>query len=393
MIQKKFAKKLINGYKVSDTEREYFDMKKKLLTVLTVGLIAFGSFGVVDAAKPIMIQEQGSFAVGGSTVKHEGTFSTKDFLSPEGQKAYGDHAYVFYQIPVKVKKYPLVFQHGGAQSKRTWESTPDGREGFQNIFLRKGYGVYLIDQPRIGEAGLSTEPVGNGNPWAGNPLYADKTLFMLSRVGLYEGDTPHVFDNAAFPKDAESINQFQRSWTNYTGELDNDVNADALASLLNKVGPSILVTHSMGGTIGWRTPFRTNNVKAIVAFEPGGTPFLFPEGEVPEAEKATFELLGASAQAVPLEDFMKLTKIPIVLYYGDNIEKSSELIGSDKWYTELDMAKKFVAAINRHGGDATLIELPKVGLTGNTHFLMGDLNNVELANLMEQWLKSKGLDK
>ena len=138
---------------------------------------------------------------------------------------------------------------------------------------------------------------------------------------------------------------------------------------------------------------RTNNVKAIVAFEPGGTPFLFPEGEVPEAEKATFELLGASAQAVPLEDFMKLTKIPIVLYYGDNIEKSSELIGPDKWYTELDMAKKFVEAINRHGGDATLIELPKVGLTGNTHFLMGDLNNVELANLMEQWLKSKGLDK
>ena len=333
-------------------------MKKKLLAGLAAGLIAFGSFAVVDAAKPIAIQEQGSFAVGGSTVKHTGTFSTKNFLSPEGQTAYGDHAYVFYQIPVKAKKYPLIFQHGGAQSKRTWESTPDGREGFQNIFLRKGYGVYLIDQPRIGEAGLSTEAAGDKNPWAGNPLYADKTLFMLSRVGLYDGDTPHVFDNSAFPKDAESINQFQRSWTCYTGELDNDINADALAALFDKIGDGILVTHSMGGTIGWRTPFRTDKVKAIVAFEPGGTPFL---------------LLGASAQAVPLEDFMKLTKIPIVLYYGDNIEKSSELVGPDKWYTELDMAKKFVAAVNRHGGDAMLVELPKIGLKGNTHFLMGDL--------------------
>jgi pimeloyl-ACP methyl ester carboxylesterase len=340
-----------------------------------------------------MIQEQGSFAVGGSTVKHSGTFSIKNFLSPEGQTAYGDHAYVFYQIPVKAKKYPLVFQHGGAQSKRTWETTPDGREGFQNIFLRKGYSVYLVDQPRIGEAGLSTQAAGNANPWVGNPLYADKTLFILSRVGLYDGDTPHVFDNATFPKDTESVNQFQRSWTCYTGELDNDVNANALAKLFEKIGGGILVTHSMGGTIGWRTPFRTDNVKAIVAFEPGGTPFLFPEGEVPEAEKATFELLGASAQAVPLEDFLKLTKIPIVLYYGDNIEKSSELIGSDKWYTELDMAKKFVAAINRHGGDATLVELPKVGLKGNTHFLMSDLNNQELADLMSSWLKSKGLDK
>ena len=56
------------------------------------------------------------------------------------------------------------------------------------------------------------------------------------------------------------------------------------------------------------------------------------------------------------------------------------------------MAKKFVAAVNRHGGAATLVELPKIGLTGNTHFLMGDLNNDKLADLMEKWLKSKGLD-
>ncbi len=40
-------------------------MKKKLLAGLAAGLIAFGSLSVVDAAKPIMIQEQGSFAVGG----------------------------------------------------------------------------------------------------------------------------------------------------------------------------------------------------------------------------------------------------------------------------------------------------------------------------------------
>ena len=366
---------------------------KKLFKSLAIGAaLAFGIFTTANvyAAKPIVIQEQGSFAVGGNTVKHAGTFSQKNFLSPDGQFAYGDHAYVFYQIPVKANRYPIIFQHGGAQSKRTWESTPDGREGFQNIFLRKGYGVYLVDQPRIGEAGLSTEAASDANVWAGNPLYADKTLFILSRVGTFDGDTPHVFDNSAFPKDAESINQFQRSWTNYTGELDNDLNADALAALFEKTGPAILFSHSMGGTVGWRTPFRTDKVKAIVAFEPGGTPFVFPEGEVPDAEKANFEILGASAMAVPLEDFLKLTKIPIVLYYGDNIQKGDH-VGMDKWATELDMAKKFVAAINRHGGDATLVELPKVGLKGNTHFLMADLNNQQLADLVESWLKSKGL--
>ena len=97
--------------------------------------------------------------------------------------------------------------------------------------------------------------------------------------------------------------------------------------------------------------------------------------------------------AVPLEDFMKLTKIPIVLYYGDNIDVNSNHTGKNKWATELDMAKKFVAAVNRHGGQAELVELPKVGLKGNTHFLMGDENNQELADLIEKWLKSKGLDK
>lgn len=373
-------------------------MNKKFLRSVALGLsLSLGIFtaATVDATKtkPIVIQEQGSFAFGGTKIKHSGVFSQENFLAPEGQYAYGDHGYVFYQIPAKAKKYPIIFQHGGAQSKRTWETTVDGREGFQNIFLRKGYGVYLVDQPRIGEAGLSTKADSGANPWAGNPLYYDKTLFILSRVGTFNGDTPHVFDNAAFPRDAASFDQFERSWTTYTGELDNDLNADALATLFNKVGPSILFGHSMGGTVCWRTVFRTDNVKAIVAFEPGGTPFVFPEGEVPEAIPSLCPPIGASAMAVPMEDFLKITRIPIVLYYGDNIAPSTTHVGMSKWNSELDMARKFVAAINRHGGDAELVELPKVGLTGNTHFLMGDENNQQLADLAEQWLHKKGLDK
>ena len=54
------------------------------------------------------------------------------------------HAYVFYQVPVKARRHPLVFWHGTQQFSKTWETTPDGREGFQNIFLRRNYGVYVI---------------------------------------------------------------------------------------------------------------------------------------------------------------------------------------------------------------------------------------------------------
>lgn len=377
-------------------------MWKKMAAAVLAASILTGTAWAADTAsvpartaaqKPIVLETQGSFAIGGTAVKHDGTYSDQHFLEPQGQKAYGDHAYVFYQIPVQAKKYPIVFQHGGAQSKRTWETTPDGREGFQNIFLRKGYSVYLLDQPRIGEAGLATVPDNGANPYASNPMYADKALYQLCRVGTFDGDQPVPFKNTAFPKDAASYDQFQRTWTPYEGQLDDDVSADALAKLFDKIGPAVLVTHSMGGTVGWRTPFHTDNVKAIVAFEPGGSPFLFPEGEVPQAEIPVYAPVAAQAKAVPLKDFMKLTKIPIILYYGDNIaDKPSKQVGPDKWRSEFDMAKKFVAAVNRHGGHAEIVHLPDIGIKGNTHFLMSDLNNQQIADLMANWLHKQGLD-
>lgn len=167
-----------------------------------------------------------------------------------------------------------------------------------------------------------------------------------------------------------------------------------MAQLLNKIGPSILVTHSMGGTIGWRTPFYTPNVKAIVAYEPGGTPFIFPDSEMPQPINTTFAPLAATALGVPMNEFMKLTQIPIILYYGDYIaDQPSPAVGPDKWRSEYKMAQQFVATINRHGGDATLIHLPDIGIKGNSHFLMAEKNNVQLAELMSGWLRSKGLEK
>jgi hypothetical protein len=56
------------------------------------------------------------------------------------------------------------------------------------------------------------------------------------------------------------------------------------------------------------------------------------------------------------------------------------------------MARLWVDAINRHGGDATLIHLPERGITGNTHFLMSDLNNIEIADQISDWLAEESLD-
>ena len=91
-----------------------------------------------------------------------------------------------------------------------------------------------------------------------------------------------------------------------------------------------------------------------------------------------------------LEAFRRLARVPMLLIYGDNIaEKPCALVGPDKWRSELDMARKFVAAVNRHGGRAELLHLPDIGIRGNTHFLMSDLNNREIAELVDAWLKKR----
>ena len=94
------------------------------------------------------------------------------------------------------------------------------------------------------------------------------------------------------------------------------------------------------------------------------------------------------------DDFEKLTKIPIVVYFGDNIPDSHSVHpGEDFWYAVKTTAYKFAEIANGRGGDVTIVELPKAGIYGNTHFLFSDLNNEQIANHIENWLKEKGLDE
>ena len=58
----------------------------------------------------------------------------------------------------------------------------------------------------------------------------------------------------------------------------------------------------------------------------------------------------------------------------------------------MSMAKLWADAVNRHGGDATVVHLPKIGVQGNTHFPFSDLNNIKVADILSQWLKEKKVD-
>ncbi len=330
----------------------------------------------------LVLREQGSFFVGGSVVTAPGSYDTHQPLKANGQTLHGDHAYVFYQIPAGSRKNPLVFLHGAGQSAKTWETTPDGCEGFSIIFLRRGFSTYLIDQPRRGRAGRSTlDETIKATP-------DEQFWFENFRMGVW----PEYYEGSQFPQSEEALDQFFRQITPNTGAYDEQLIAADLAALMDKIGGGILVTHSQGGGPGWQTAIRSDKVRAIVSYEPGSG-FVFPEGETPEPLQTISPFGPLTATAIPLADFEKLTRFPIIIYYGDYIPaEPSNNWAMDSWRVRLQMARLFAACINRHGGDATVIHLPDQGITGNSHFLFAERNNVQLADLLSAWLKEKGLD-
>lgn len=318
----------------------------------------------------LKIAEQGSFTVGGIILK--------DSL---GHTYHGDHAYVFYQKPVGTRKYPLVFAHGVGQFSKTWETTPDGRDGFQNIFLRKGFSVYLVDQPWRSNAGRGTEKVTI------TPTFDEELWFNRFRLGIW----PEFFVGVQFSRTPEALDQFFRQMTPTLGSVDFDVYSDAYAALFDKIGPAVFVTHSQGGPVGWQTLLKTKNIKGIVAYEPGGG-IPFPEGQVPEEGRVLTLSNKMEGIEVPTNVFMEYTKVPIVVFYGDNLPDTDERPEIYEWTRRLHLMRRWAEKLNRLGGDVTVIHLPDVGLRGNTHFPMSDLNNADVARLMYDWLRDKRLD-
>jgi pimeloyl-ACP methyl ester carboxylesterase len=365
--------------------------QRSIIALWLVAVFLFTSAGAQETNKskpePLMIQEQGSFAVGGSVIKVPGTFDpikqgvyNPAGTDPAGQTLHGDHAYVFYQVPVNARKLPLVFWHGHGQSAKTWETTPDGREGFQNIFLRRRFPVYLIDQPRRGRAARGTQLI-NITATADEQLW-----FGIFRLGAW----PEFYPGVQFSRDPDALNQFFRQMVPNTGPYDVQVNTEAVSTLFNKIGPGILVTHSQSGGLGWRTAIKNRNVRAIVSYEPAFD-FPFPEGDVPPP--MTLGGRALSAVTVSQSDFMLLTKIPIIIYYGDNIpDKPSANPGQEQWRIFFEMAKRWRDVVNRHGGDVTVVHLPEIGIRGNTHFPMSDMNNLQIADQMSKFLSEKKLD-
>ena len=349
---------------------------KKSMILTAVFLIAASVF----AKGNMEIKEQGIFSAGGIVITSQGTFDPEDQWeeSGAGQTAHVDHANVLYQIPGKEKGSPIVFLHGYGQSRMGWMTTPDGRDGWSDFFLRKGHSVFLVDEPHRGEAG--------GTSVAG--IISEKTLdqrwYTQFRIGRWENGKSVANEGSQFPNDDYSVDQFFRQMTPDTGmksdmggDFAHEIVAKALAATIDEVykrtgEKSILVTHSQGGRAGWLIPRYTQNVAAIVAVEPGGAP---------APDSAEYAEIAAQ-------------KIPVIFYFGDYIDNGDPAINATAmWQMMRETCYVFRDAYNEAGGDSTVIDLPKIGIYGNEHFLFQDLNSDEIAEHLHEWLKEHNLGK
>lgn len=314
-----------------------------------------------SASAPITIQKQGSFAVGGRILG-----------DPDAKSLHCDHGYVDYQIPVNPRRTNLVMWHSAAAT--AWLNRWDGGEGFQSIFLRRGFPVYIWDGPHVGRANWGC----TAHTYTPNAAQ-DQGNFVAWRFGE---KYPNWFEGVQFPtKDAEAWNQASRARYLEFDTIENaQMQSEAAAKLMDKIGPSVALTNSAGGMRALLTAIKTPKLVGIVMYENVG--YLYPKGEGPGIPQTGFGPIDVS-----LDDFKKLTKIPLQVVWGDNVEASAN-------YSErLKNSKLFVEIINKYGGKAQLLMLRDAGLKGNTHIPFADMNNVAVADLLSKFLADNGLDK
>ena len=231
-----------------------------LAAIASQGVAAQADDALFNASKPLEIVDQGTFSIPGRYVKA------------------GEHTimvgamYVQYQIPKnKTRPYPIVFIHGGGQTAANYLSTPDGRRGWADDFVANGYAVYLVDQPGRGRSGFISAAYGKPRTQSveENVSRLTDTKHRWPQDGLHT-----QWPGAGKPGDP-AFDDFMATRVEGIGDelLSDQLNREAGAKLLDRIGPAVLLTHSQSGMVGWTIANdRPDLVRGILALEPSGPP-------------------------------------------------------------------------------------------------------------------------
>ena len=318
--------------------------------------------------KPIMLRQSGGFTIGGKIIHHP-TNSNRTLSC--------DHGYIEYFTPWRARKTSLVMWH--SSSTQVFQNRWDGGEGFKDKFLRRDYPIYLWDGPRVGRANWGC------NKTSYTPDYRDQSNFVGWNFGPRFGEW---WPDVQFP--TESENAWQQATSSRYVEYDSEASvhletdAAAIAADSGKLGQDIIyLTNSAAGLRAQVTAVKSNttNIKGIVCYESFG--YVFPDNA---GIKRGFGSNPFGPILVPEEEFKNLAKIPSIQFiWGDHRHES---------HIYVNQSRQAAALINKFGGNAEVILLgDDRGLKGTTHIPFADLNNDEVADLLDDFLRANGLDQ
>lgn len=315
--------------------------------LLLAPLLAFG--------KPLTLKEQGSFFVGGETR----SVGTGDITV--------NQMYVQFQVPMKGDAHvPVVMVHGCCLSSKTWETTPDGRPGWAEYFVRRDRAVYLADQVSRARSGFDPTvmtAVRNGTtPPSQLPSILSATHQLSWTAFRFGPKYGEAFPDGQFPVAAadELYKQMIPDLNSLLPANDNPT-WKQMAALGARLKGAVLIGHSESGFFPEQAALiDPSGVKGIVSIEmPCVTDF-----------SAT--------------QLATLARIPTLVMFGDHLGDAKN--GVVDWQQSFEGCQRFVDQLKKAGGDVTMMHLPAMGIRGNSHMLMQDRNSDALAELVIGWI-------
>ncbi|HTY69999.1 MAG TPA: alpha/beta hydrolase [Alphaproteobacteria bacterium] len=353
-----------------------------------------------DAGPPLSIARQGYLFAGGT-------------IRDEPGRPMAGQLYAEFQIPHPLRHpFPIIMVHGGGQTGTNFTGTPDGREGWAQFFLRRGYAVYVADQVGRGRAAYWPDVYGASSPARHDPVLqrftAPATFKLWPQAHLHT-----QFPGTGLPGDPV-FEQFYASQVPAIASFAEQqrLNAAALVALLDKVGPAILLTHSQSGTFQWPVAdARPHLIKALVAVEPNGPPVHDVEfhgapdyfsdaeptkpsglGHVPlaysppvtddsplrferQARPDAPSLVPCWRQKEPARTLPNLQHIPLLI-----------LTAEASYHAPYDHCTS--QYLEQAGVRHTFVRLADRGIRGNGHMMMLEKNNQEIAAVIADWLEN-----
>ena len=364
------------------------------------------------AAPPVLAQESGPMALAKASYFFVGG---KIDASVNGSPTVGQ-MYVEYMIPAqRTHPFPIIMVHGGSQTGTNFTGTPDGREGWAQYFVRQGYAVYVVDQVARGRSAHWSQVHGPVQP--SRLGFVEHRFVRPEEFKQWPSANLHTqWPGSGKPGDPD-FDQFYASQfpSIVSFPKQQELNRDALVALLDKIGPSILLTHSQSGSFNWPVAdLRPQLLKALVAVEPSGPPVhdientgapdwfkdaqrtkvsgladvpLIYDPPVTADSKLEFvrqdkadkpELVRCWLQKEPARKLPNLQRIPIVI-----------VVSEASYHAPYDHCTS--AYLNQAGARNTLIRLADEGVHGNGHMMMIEKNNAAIAAVIAQWLERQKL--